>query len=142
MKLRNRRKSFFANTIHRKLFVLVSLAALVPTIIVSVSLYYLIFNITAEQMGIPEAIAYNIIPAARRVINILLIAAPLTMLAILIIAYKVTHKIIGPLDRINRELNEALVGQKIGPIIIRKTDKLWPLVDKINKLLAQLNRER
>jgi len=138
MNKNNKRKRAFANKIHREIFWLVFLAALLPASIVMVLLYYLIFNITAEQMVIPEAIAYNLLPAAKRVIVILLFAAPLCIAAILIFAYNISHRIIGPFDRIVKELGECVEGKKKNHILVRKNDKFKPLVDKINKLLDRL----
>ena len=137
---KNRRRQFFANKIHRDICLLVFLASLLPTIIVTICLYVLIFNITARQFAIPEIIAYNIIPAARQVTVILLSTAPACILVILIFAYKLTHKIVGPFDRVLRELNECMEGKRKGPIVIRKSDKFWPLVNSINVLLDKLDK--
>lgn len=131
----NRRKKFFANALHREIFTLIALASLLPAITVMILLYYLIFSVTANQIAIPEAIAYNIIPAAQKVTIILLSVAPALIITILIIAYKITHKIIGPFNRIIQELDEHLEGKKEGGITIRKPDKFSPLVERINKLL-------
>ena len=117
------------------MFLLIFLAAFLPASVVAVTLYYLIFGITAEQFGIPEAIAYNIIPASRKVTTILAFAAPGTILIILLIAHKITHRIVGPFDRIVRELDECIKGKKKDHIVVRKGDRFRPLVDKINKLL-------
>lgn len=138
MKKKNRRKRFLANKLHKDMFYLIFFAALIPAVIVTVLLYYLIFNITADQFGIPEVIAYNIIPAARRVIIILLYAAPLSIFVILMFAYKMTHKIVGPFDRIVRELDECAKGKKKDRIVIRESDKFSPLVKSINKLLDKI----
>ena len=119
------------------MFVLFFFAALIPALITSIMLFYLIFYITADQIGIPETIAYNILPAARRVVKIMLFMTPLTIVVILWIAHKITHRIIGPFDRVVRELGECLSGQRKGPIMLRKNDKFWPLVDKINQLLEK-----
>ncbi|MDP1853184.1 MAG: hypothetical protein Q8L26_03115 [Candidatus Omnitrophota bacterium] len=132
----NRRKRrIFANQLHKEVLLLVFLAAIIPVIIVSLCLYYLIFNITASEIGIPEFIAYNIIPAAQKVTLILLVSAPTIIFLILIFAYKVSHKIVGPFDRIIRELDEIIEGKKKNHIALRKSDKFCPLVEKINKLL-------
>ncbi len=138
MNKKNKRRRFFANKMHKDIFTLVFFAALLPALIVMVCLYYLIFNITAEQIAIPEAIAYNLIPAAKRVILILLFLTPISILTILILTKKITHKIIGPFDRIVRELDECIKGKRRGHLIIRKGDKFKPLVDRINKLLDRL----
>jgi sensor histidine kinase YesM len=135
---KDRRKKFFANPMHRQTFMFVFMAALVPATIVTICLYYLIFGITSAEVGFPEAIAYNILPAAKRVTAILLLTAPLTIGIILIFAYKITHRIVGPFDRIVYELDAHLKDRrKSGPIRIRKSDKFHELVEKINHLLER-----
>jgi len=131
----NKRKKFFANKLHKEIFFVVFFASILPATIVTVLLYYLIFGIVANQLGIPEAIAYNIIPAARKVTTILAVAVPVSILIILISALKISHRIVGPFDRITRELDENLKGKRKGHIILRAKDKFRPLVDRINKLL-------
>jgi len=131
----DKRKRFFANSMHKEMFFMVFGAAAVPTVIVTISLFYLIFRITAEQAGIPETIAYTVIPAAKEVLGILAVATPIAIIIILFIAHKITHKTVGPFDRIVRELGESIDGSRKGPIVLRGKDKFQPLVDKINILL-------
>ena len=138
--LSNRRKQFFANKFHKQVFLLFLLAALLPTILTVISLYYLIFGITAVEAGIPETIAYTLIPAAKRVAVILLLLTPVAFIALLLLAHKLTHAAIGPYDRIVRELDECLEGKRRGPLRVRGTDKFVPLVERINKLLAQRDK--
>ena len=136
----NRGKKFFANDLHREIFLIVLSAALLPTFLTAVGLYYLIFNITAEQIGIPEAIAYNVIPAAKKVTAILLFLTPLVAGTILIFAYRLSHRIVGPFDRIVRELDDRLNTKRrdpVAPIKLRPGDKFQPLVDRINELLGR-----
>ena len=136
----NKRKRIFANRMHRDLFLMILLASLLPTIIVTICLYYLIFSVTASQFAIPEVIAYNLIPAAKKVTIIIFLTAPASILIIMILAHKIAHKIIGPFDRIVRELDEYIGGKKVGHIVIRKNDKFLPLVERINKLLDRLKK--
>ena len=131
----NKRYRTFANKLHREIFLTVLAAALLPCFIVTIALYYLIFNVMSGQLGIPEAIAYNIIPAARKVSLYLILAAPASVFVILILAYKITYRLIGPFDRIVRELDECVKGKKLDHIVIRKKDKFQPLVNNINKLI-------
>ena len=138
IKFKNRRKRFFANPLHRQTFMLVLMAALVPTTIVTICLYYLFYGITSAEVGFPEAIAYSIIPAAKRVTAILILTAPLALLIILIFAYKITHRIVGPFDRIVYELDAHLKDRRSGHIKIRKSDKFHELVEKINHLLDKI----
>lgn len=142
MTRRHRRgRDFFANPLHREIFFLVSFASILPALIIAVALFYLIFNITADAVGIPESIVYNIIPAAKRVVLIVSLAAPLVIAVILAAVHKVTHQIVGPFDRIIRELDECLQGSKKDRILLRKNDKFWPLVNRINDLLDKLREK-
>jgi len=134
----NRKKAFFANKMHKAIFFFVLAAALVPTIIVTILLYSLIFQITAQEIGMPNIIAQHIMPAAQKVLTILFVTIPIVVAMLLFFAHRITHQIIGPFDRIVRELDECLAGTKHGHIIIRKSDKFWPLVHKINELLDKL----
>ncbi|OGX27823.1 MAG: hypothetical protein A2787_05190 [Omnitrophica WOR_2 bacterium RIFCSPHIGHO2_01_FULL_48_9] len=136
----NRGKQIFANKLHSEIFLTVFFACFIPTLFTTVSLFYLIFSITADQIGIPEAIFANIIPAAYRVALILCIGLPLVILGILVVAHKITHKIVGPFDRVVRELDESIKGRRNAPIKLREGDKFAPLVDKINILLERLSK--
>lgn len=88
-------------------------------------------------MVIPEAIAYNLIPVAKKVTIIIFIALPVTLLIIWIMAVEMSHKIAGPLFRLDRELDNRITGQDHGHITVRKKDELRPLIDKINILLSK-----
>lgn len=134
----NLRKRLFANAMHKEIFFLVFGAAIIPTVIVAVSLYYFIFYVTAEQIGIPETIAYHIVPAASKVTEMLFLVIPTVIVFILVIAYRISHSIVGPYDRIIREMNESLNGQRKGPISLRKNDRFWPLVCAINDILHKM----
>jgi len=140
-KIKNRRmRQFFANKMHRQMFMLVFLATLVPTMITAIALFYLMFNVTADQLIFPEMIATNLFPAAQRVIIIISIATPIAVIFILIFAHHVTHRTVGPFDRILRELDQILEGTKQDKIVLRSKDKFSPLVDKINQLVEKTKR--
>jgi len=57
-----------------------------------------------------------------------------------VFAYQLTHRIVGPFERIIRELDECLNEKRKGPLKLRKNDALWPMVEKINSLLEKLNK--
>lgn len=139
-KPKNKRKQLFANKLHSQTVFLVFIAGALPAVITTICLYYLIFGVMADQLSIPEVIAYNILPAAEKVFLILAIALPISIIAILIIAHRITFAILGPFDRIIRELDEHLKGEKKGHINLRKGDKFLPLVDRVNELLDRLEK--
>jgi len=137
MKENRRRKKFIGTPFQKKILLLVFVAMIVPAGIIAFCLYYLIFNLLAWQLGIPENVAYNLLPVAHRVNLIILIALPITLLVIWRIALELSHRIAGPLYRLEKELDERLVFDKKGPIQVRQKDELSSLAKKINKLIAK-----
>lgn len=130
-----RRKKYLGTSFQKKLLVLVLAAALIPAAIVAICMYYLIFNMMGRQLGIPEAIAYNLMPVLYRVNIILAFAIPISLVLIWIIAMELSHRVAGPLYRIEKELDERIAGKKHGPIKLRRTDEFKLLADKINRLI-------
>jgi hypothetical protein len=130
-----RKKKFVGTPFQKKLLLLVFSSAVIPAAIVSLCLYYLIFNLLAEQIAIPEAIAYNVIPVAQKVFLIVLVSLPIALIAIWVIALELSHRIAGPLFRLERELDMRIAGERKGPIKLRQRDELKSLADKINKLI-------
>jgi len=137
MNLNKRKAKFIGTALQNKTLLLVFVAAVVPTAIIAVCLYYLIFNMLAWQLGIPEAVAYNLVPVARKVNLIILIALPVALFIIWFMALELSHRIAGPLYRLEKELNERIEGKKSGPIQLREKDELKALADKINRLIIR-----
>ena len=119
----------------KKLLLLIFASAVIPTAIVATALYYLIFNLLAWQIGIPEAIAYNLIPVVKKINLIILVSLPIIFFLIWVIALELSHRVSGPLFRLERELEERIAGKGQGHIRLRPKDELKVLVDKINRLL-------
>lgn len=125
-----------ATPIQKKLLILIFTSAVIPAGIAVAALYYLIFNLMAWQIGIPEAIAYNLIPVVRKVNLIIFITIPIALLLIWFLALELSHRIAGPLFRLEKELDERIAGKTGGgEIKLRKKDELKNLTDKINKLI-------
>jgi signal transduction histidine kinase len=134
----NMRKAKFINTpVQNKTLILVFVAAVVPSAIVAVCLYYLIFNMIAWQLGIPEIIAYNLVPVARKVNIIMLVSLPVALFIIWFMALELSHRIAGPIYRLEKELDSRLNGKEINPIKLREGDELKALADKINSLIEK-----
>lgn len=134
----NRRKIKYLGTpIQKKLLFFICIAALIPAGIVAVCLYYLIFNLLAGQLAIPEAIAYTLLPVARRVNLIILVSLPTVLVVIWLMALEFSNRVAGPLYRIEKELDQRISGEKKGAIRLRSKDEMKDLVDKINKILGE-----
>ncbi len=135
MSKNKRRRIFTRSPAQKSLLILVFVSAVIPASIVLVCLYYFIFNMLAWQLGIPEAIAYNLFPVARKVNLVITIALPIALFVIWRIALELSHRILGPLLRLERELDARISNKKRGPIQLREKDVLKPLADKINQLM-------
>ena len=136
--MRNRRrKKLLGTPLQKKLLLLMLIAAVVPAAVVAVCLYYLIFNLFASEIVIPEFIAYIVLPVSNQVNLIMLVCLPLVLLIIWVMALAFSHKITGPLYRLEKELDARIAKRKQGPIHLRKSDEklILSLVEKINKLI-------
>ena len=138
MKTNKRRKKLIYTPVQRKLLFLIFASAVIPAGIAVAALYYLIFSLLSWQMGIPEAIAYNLLPVVKKVNLVILVAMPVVLLAIWFIALELSHRIAGPIYRLEKELDERLSGKASGSEIkLREKDELQELADKINRLLKK-----
>ena len=137
MKINKRKIKFVNSRLQRNLLILVFVSATIPAAIIAVCMYYMIFNMVAWQIGIPEAIAYNVLPVAQRVSTILMISLPVVLFLILLIALEISHKVAGPLVRLERELDDIIEGKKESCINVRKGDEFESLVHRINKLICK-----
>lgn len=117
---------------------LVIISMLVPTLIVGSCLYYFIFTIMAEQLGIPEAIAINLIPVLNK-INFMLITGLIPLFILLFLwGLILSHRFSGPLERIEKDLNKILEGDTSIRFKVREKDDIRGIVDKLNKLIERL----
>lgn len=115
-------------------FLMVSM--IVPLVFVGGCLYYLIFELMARQIGIPEYIAYNLLPVIKEINFILLIGVPPLLLILIVWGIVLSHRFAGPLERLESELRKMLdEGKHKHRIHIRKSDDIRPIADEINKLL-------
>ncbi len=138
-----RRKKIFANSrVQLKYLVLLIVSMIVPILFCVGCLYYLIFTIMAEQLGIPESIAYNLLPVVNKINAILAIGLPPLFLLLIWWGAVLSHRFAGPLDRIEKELHKITHSHDYSARIrLRKSDDVKPLADAINKLLDNIQRK-
>ena len=113
---------------------------LVPVIFVGGCLYFLIFNIMAEQVAIPEYVAHNVVPVIHKINLILLIGFPPLVLLLLLWGVVLSHRFAGPMSRLKNEI-EAISrsGDYTKRLKLRRSDELRPLADVINRLLDKIS---
>ena len=140
----NRRKHDFSNhPIQRKYLKLIFVAMFLPTLLTAACLYYVIWQTVAQELAVPELIAQALFPALQRVNLILLFGIPFIFGAILFFAFRLTHRLAGPIYRIEKTLSEIVkTGNFSRPIHIRKTDDLHTLVGFINQAIEKASGSR
>ena len=137
-----RKRYFVKKLLQTKYILFVLLAMIIPTLVCGGALYYLIWQTVAEEIAIPEAISSSLIPALNRVNTILIIAIPLVFLIMFLLSIFISHKIAGPLYRLEKELKEIAKGDFSRKIKLRPNDELQEIAEGINELLDHLNQQK
>lgn len=115
---------------------------IIPLAFVGGCLYYLIFTLLAEQLGIPESIAYNLFPVIKKINLILAIGLPPLFLILIIWGIALSHRFAGPLERLENELDKISKDNDYKKRIkIRSYDEMKPVADSINKLLDKIEEK-
>lgn len=126
--------------LHYLLLLMVSI--IVPLVFTAGCLYYLIFKIMAEQLGIPEYIAVNLFPVINKINMILLIGVPPLLLLLVFWGVVLSHRFAGPIERLEKELKRIVAHRDYkARVHLRKGDDVKPIADAINELLAGIERK-
>ena len=133
---RNQRKRFFANRLHRQVFFLFLAVVLVPVLVTTILNYCLLLDITAKLAN-PFDKSGDLSYMLDKSILTLMIFTPVFTAMIVFLAHSLAQRIVGPFERIIREIDDFLSGTAGGQIHIRKGDKFQPLVDRINSLMEK-----
>ena len=112
----------------------------IPLIILLTALYYLIYYSVFTEMLIPEAIVVTLLPAMKKVNLILLATVPIFLFLILKTALIYSNRIIGPVRRLERELDRVIEGDYSVRLKTRHKDELRAFVNKINMLLEKVDK--
>ena len=117
--------------LQRKLIWMICAALAMPTVVLGGSMYWMIARISSPTGGVsPQEVIADI----TRYIAVLY---PLLSAALLYWVFRGTNKLVGPIERMIRELDQRIESGGTGPIILRPGDHLIPLADKINLLLEE-----
>lgn len=140
--MRPRLKFLTKASLQVRYLALIVIAMAVPLLLVGGCLYYLIFTITAEQIGIPEAIASNLMPVLQKINFMLFIGLPPIFLLLLLWGMALSHRFAGPLERLEKDIKKISEGDYSVRVRIRKDDDLKPIVDAINNLIDKLEKTK
>lgn len=141
--MQKRKKYFVKKTLQVRYLLFVLLAMTIPTIVCCGALYYFIWQSVAAEIAIPEAIAEQLIPALTKVNLVLLVAIPLVFFIMLFFSIIISHRIAGPLYRLEKELKAiALSGDYTKRITFRRRDEIREIADSVNELLASIEKNK
>jgi signal transduction histidine kinase len=132
---------FVKKNLQTKYLLFVLFAMIVPTVICGAALYYTIWQAVAKEIALPESIAESLLPALHNVNVTLLIAIPIIFTLMLILSVFTSHKIAGPIYRLEKELAEIAKGDYSRRIKLRANDDLHEIADGINKLLDGIQKK-
>ena len=106
-------------------------AMAIPTLVLGGSLYLMMARLSAPNTNVsPHEVIVDIV-------GYVAVLFPVSIAALLFWAFRGTNKLVGPIERMIRELDHRIEGLGPGPIILRPGDQLIPLADKINVLLKE-----
>jgi signal transduction histidine kinase len=112
----------------------------IPLVLVVTALYYLMYYSVFNQILIPEAIATILLPAMKKVNIVAGGALPIILFGILRTALIYSNWIVGPIPRLERELDKVIAGDYSIRIKARNNDELKSLVNKINMVLEKFDK--
>jgi signal transduction histidine kinase len=92
-------------------------------------------------MLIPEAVVVTLIPAMKKVDLMMTLSMPILLFLIIRMALIYSNRIIGPIPRLERELDKAIAGDYSVRIKTRDNDELRSFISKINLLLEKVDKE-
>ena len=123
--------------IQSKYLFIVVMAMLVPTLLLSGCLYFLFFTFMAEQFALPEGIYVMLMPVFYKINLLMILGVPAVFTLVLAWAFAISHRFAGPIERVERELDEMLAASSWDrKIQLRAKDDLSGLVDRINRVIA------
>ena len=122
---------------------LLMISMIAPLVFAVGCLYYLIFTILADQIGIPEYIASTLFPAINKINMILLIGVPPLFIILILWGIILSHRLAGPLERLEKEIAKiSEEGDHVKRIKVRKNDDIRPITDSINALLEKIGEKK
>ena len=127
------------------LFPVIIICILTSSILIFAMLYlyyigeHVALFITPESQGYQMAIPWFLdIKRYNLIIPVLMLVVAGMLCLMVSWAYHITHRIIGPHERVIRELDEVIAGKRKGPITAREGDDLFEeLLQRVNTLIKR-----
>jgi len=114
---------------------------IIPTVFVGGCLYYFIFTVMAEQIGLPDVIARDLVPVIERINVILAVGLPAVFLVLLTWAVVLSYRFVAPLERLEEDIQRIDEGDYSVRLQISQDHDLSPVADVINDLVRKLENK-
>ena len=114
----------------------------VPVVFLLAALYYLIYYSLLNQILMPEGIVAMLLPAMKKVNFVVFFTLPVVLFLIVRASLVYSNRIVGPIPRIERELDKVIAGDYSVRLKARDNDDLLGFVNKINTLLENVEKAK
>jgi len=140
MPMENRRSSKYVKPRLQSRGILVgALVASIVLVVQAVTITYLIHRV-ADQMPRDGARLAQALPGL--VLQSLAISAVFLIPVLILIGLNVTHRVAGPLHRVERHLEDLAGGEDPGPLVCRRTDEIPELSELVNRVRERMVAQR
>jgi len=101
-------------------------------------MYYFIFILVTGGVNVSEPIAYNIFPLLYKV-NLMISVGIFVIFAVfLMVMFYISSKLIGPLERLKKELKQIAEGDLTHRIKMREKDDCFFIGELVNQILDRM----
>ena len=136
-----RNKLLITPNLQLKFVFITVLAAWIPIFILSIEILRRLNDILNAAKNADVVIQQNILASVTVISTVLFIAVPLFTILLVYLMYVLTNRIVGPIYRLETDLDEILTGRGSRVIQFRKNDAFQTLAVKVNMLLDKLPKE-
>lgn len=134
-----RHKFITGDPVQTKYLALLITSMFVPFLFLVGCINYMLYWISSTQDGMQAQATGDIFTVMMKLNYILLMGFPIFFLIIVAVGVALSHRLIGPLRRIKRDIDTiSESGDSSKRIYVRKNDDIKPIVDSINKLLDNM----
>jgi len=135
--MKRRHKLLINSEVQFKLFFFILISILIPTGLCAVFMISLLINMAQISAEGETAIQFIIAQLNQNTIWVLL--AGIASLTALLLAWVLisSHRLVGPLYRLEKNLDDMIEHHKIIPVFFRKNDYMHTVAQKLNQLLSE-----
>lgn len=137
-----RKKYFVGTKTQITYFTLLFISMTLPSVILAIYFYYLVFNIVGTKLLASEMVGQSLFLTLDKIRPIIVLGLPAILVLLLIWGLLLSHRFAGPINRLMKELTEiAESGNFTRRLVVRKNDDLKDLVNCVNKVLEKAQQK-